>query len=152
MEYIPNTAGDQKEMLRTIGVSSLEDLLSHIPVGVRFKRELNLPKPLSELELLAEMHALGGMNANTSEYASFLGAGAYDHFIPSVVPHVLSRSEFYTAYTPYQSEMSQGSLQSIYEYQTLICELTGMEVANASMYDGASAMAEAALMATRIRV
>ena len=150
MEYIPNTAGDQKEMLRTIGVSSLEDLLSHIPVGVRFKRELNLPKPLSELELLAEMHALGGMNANTSEYASFLGAGAYDHFIPSIVPHVLSRSEFYTAYTPYQDEMSQGSLQTIYEYQTLICELTGMEVANASMYDGASATAEAALMATRI--
>ena len=150
MEYIPNTAGDQKEMLRTIGVSSLEDLLSHIPANVRLKRELNLPKSLSELELLAEMHTLGGMNANTSEYASFLGAGAYDHFIPSVVPHVLSRSEFYTAYTPYQAEMSQGSLQSIYEYQTLICELTGMEVANASMYDGASAMAEAALMATRI--
>src|SRR3990170_3315537 len=150
MEYIPNTAGEQKEMLKALGVSSPEDLLSHIPANVRLKRELNLPKSLSELELLAEMHTLGGMNANTSEYASFLGAGAYDHFIPSVVPHVLSRSEFYTAYTPYQAEMSQGSLQTIYEYQTLICELTGMEVANASMYDGASAMAEAALMAVRI--
>ena len=150
MEYIPNTAEDQKEMLKIIGVSSIEDLLSNIPSDVRLKRGLNLPKPLSELELLNELKALSNMNANTNDYVSFLGAGAYDHFIPSVVPHILSRSEFYTAYTPYQAEMSQGLLQTIYEYQTLICELTGMEVANASMYDGASAMAEAAMMATRI--
>src|SRR4030067_1955488 len=150
MEYIPNTAGEQKEMLKALGVSSPEDLLSHIPANVRLKRELNLPKPIAELDLLAEMHTLGGMNATTCDCASFLGAGAYDHFIPSVVPHVLSRSEFYTAYTPYQAEMSQGALQTIYEYQTMICELTGMEVSNASMYDGASAMAEAALMAVRI--
>src|SRR3989304_9665896 len=150
MEYIPNTSEDQKEMLKVIGVSSIEDLLCDIPYEVRLKKDINLPEPLSELELLKEMKSLSSMNANTEDFISFLGAGAYDHFIPSVVSHVLSRSEFYTAYTPYQAEMSQGSLQSIYEYQTLICELTGMEVANASMYDGASAMAEAALMATRI--
>ncbi len=150
MEYIPNTTEDQKKMLKVIGVSSIEDLLSNIPSDVRLKRELNLPKPISEFELLKEINALGNQNAHTGDYISFLGAGAYDHFIPSVVSHVVSRSEFYTAYTPYQAEMSQGFLQTIYEYQTMICELTGMEVANASMYDGASAMAEAALMAARI--
>lgn len=150
MEYIPNTAEDRKEMLKTIGVSSVEDLLSVIPAGVRLKRELNLPEPLSEMDLLKEIKTLSDANANTADWVSFLGAGAYDHFIPSVVPHILSRSEFYTAYTPYQAEMSQGFLQTIYEFQTMICELTGMEVANASMYDGASAMAEAALMALRI--
>lgn len=150
MEYIPNTLEDQREMLKTIGASSIEDLLCNIPPEVRLKRELNLPESLSEIELLSEIKGLSDMNAHTGEYISFLGAGAYDHFIPSVVPHILSRSEFYTAYTPYQGEMSQGLLQTIYEYQTMICELTGMEVANASMYDGASAMAEAALMAIRI--
>ena len=150
MEYIPNTPEDQREMLKAIGVSSIEDLLRDIPVEVRLKKDLNLPEPLSELELLKEMKNLSSMNANTEDFISFLGAGAYDHFIPSVVSHILSRSEFYTAYTPYQAEMSQGFLQTIYEYQTMICELTGMEVANASMYDGASAMAEAALMGTRI--
>ena len=150
MEYIPNTAEDQKEMLKTIGVSSIEDLFCNIPADVKLKRGLNLPGPMSELELLKEVRALSSMNANTVDYVCFLGAGAYDHFIPSVVPHILSRSEFYTAYTPYQAEMSQGLLQTIYEYQTMICELTGMEVANASMYDGASAVAEAALMAARV--
>lgn len=150
MEYIPNTIENQKEMLKVIGVSSIEDLLCDIPKEVRLKKDLNLPEPLSEFELIKEMKKLSRMNANTEDYISFLGAGAYDHFIPSVVPHILSRSEFYTAYTPYQAEMSQGFLQTIYEYQTMICELTGMEVANASMYDGASAMAEAALMGTRI--
>ncbi|HBI23435.1 MAG TPA: glycine dehydrogenase, partial [Nitrospiraceae bacterium] len=132
MEYIPNTPEDQREMLKAIGVSSIEDLLRDIPVEVRLKKDLNLPEPLSELELLKEMKNLSSMNANTEDFISFLGAGAYDHFIPSVVSHVLSRSEFYTAYTPYQAEMSQGFLQTIYEYQTMICELTGMEVANAS--------------------
>lgn len=150
MEYIPNTADDRREMLKTIGVSSVEDLLRVIPAGVRLKRELDLPEPLSELDLLKEIKTLSDADANTADWVSFLGAGAYDHFIPSVVPHILSRSEFYTAYTPYQAEMSQGFLQTIYEFQTMICELTGMEVANASMYDGASAMAEAALMALRI--
>ncbi len=150
MEYIPNTAYDQKEMLNTIGVSSVEELFSNIPPDLRLKRDLNIPDALSELELLKYVSVLGGMNAHTGEYVPFLGGGAYDHFIPSVVPHIVSRSEFYTAYTPYQAEMSQGVLQTIYEYQTMICELTGMEVSNASMYDGASAMAEAALMAARI--
>lgn len=150
MEYIPNTANDQKEMLNTIGVSSIAELFNYIPDDLRLKRDLNILPALSELELLNYVGVLGGMNAHTGEYASFLGGGAYDHFIPSVVPHIVSRSEFYTAYTPYQAEMSQGVLQTIYEYQTMICELTGMEVSNASMYDGATAMAEAALMATRI--
>src|SRR3972149_2563404 len=150
MEYIPNTTNDQKEMLNTIGVSSVKELFSNIPPGLRLKRDLNIPDALSEYELLKDVNALGGMNAHAGEYATFLGAGAYDHFIPSVIPHIVSRSEFYTAYTPYQAEMSQGVLQTIYEYQTMICELTGMEVSNASMYDGASAMAEAALMAARI--
>src|SRR3989304_6815086 len=150
MEYIPNTPEDQREMLKAIGVSSIEDLLCDIPAEVRLKKDLNLPEPLSELELLKEMKNLSSMNANTEDFISFLGAGAYDHFIPSVVSHVLSRSEFYTAYTPYQAEMSQGFLQTIYEYQTMFCELTGMEVANASMYDGASATAEAAPMACRV--
>lgn len=150
MEYIPNTPEDRKEMLSTIGVSSFEELISNIPAGVRLKGELKLNAPLSELEVLRDMKSLSRLNASTDEFIYFLGAGAYDHFIPSVVPHILSRSEFYTAYTPYQAEMSQGLLQTIFEYQTMICELTGMEVANASMYDGASAMAEAALMAARI--
>ncbi len=150
MEYIPNTSEDRKSMLSVIGVSSFDKLISNIPDEVRLGRELNLSAPLSELEVLRELKSLSNMNANTDDFVSFLGAGAYDHFIPSVVPHILSRSEFYTAYTPYQAEMSQGLLQSIFEYQTMICELTGMEVANASMYDGASAMAEAAMMAIRI--
>ncbi|MBI5756603.1 MAG: aminomethyl-transferring glycine dehydrogenase subunit GcvPA, partial [Nitrospirae bacterium] len=150
MEYIPNTIEDQTEMLKAVGVSSVEELFDNIPVDVRLKRDLNIPDAVSEFELLKDVNILGGMNAHTGDYVSFLGGGAYDHFIPSVVPHIISRSEFYTAYTPYQAEMSQGVLQTIYEYQTMICELTGMEVANASMYDGASAMAEAALMAARI--
>lgn len=150
MEYIPNTVEDQKKMLEAIGASSIEDLLGSVSSDVRLKRELNLPEPLSELELLREIKGLSRMNASAEDFVPFLGGGAYDHFIPAVLSHVLSRSEFYTAYTPYQAEMSQGVLQTIYEYQTMICELTGMEVANASMYDGASAMAEAALMATRV--
>jgi len=150
MEYIPNTPEDRMEMLEVIGVSDIEELLSSIPAEVRLEGELDLPEPLSELELLEEIKRRSDANANASDWVCFLGGGAYDHFIPSVVSHILSRSEFYTAYTPYQAEMSQGFLQTIYEFQTMICELTGMEVANASMYDGASAMAEAALMASRI--
>ncbi len=150
MEYIPNTPDDQTEMLNVIGVSSFDELISNIPAEIRLKGELNLSAPLSELEVMSELKSLSNMNANADDFTSFLGAGAYDHFIPSVVPHIISRSEFYTAYTPYQAEMSQGVLQTIFEYQTMICELTGMEVSNASMYDGASAMAEAAMMAIRI--
>ncbi len=150
MSYVPNTEKDKKEMLRAIGVDDIEKLLTDIPDEVRLKKELNLPHPLSEIELKKEMLSLSEKNADLLHYTSFLGAGAYDHYIPSVVEHMVSRSEFYTAYTPYQAEASQGMLQSIYEFQSMICEITGMEAANASMYDGASAAAEAAMMAIRI--
>ncbi len=145
--YLPNTEADRGVMLREIGVGSVGDLFADIPKEARFQGRLNLPEALSEPELIAHMKGLAGRNADASGWTVFLGGGSYDHFIPSVVGHVLGRSEFYTAYTPYQPEVSQGVLQSIYEYQSLICRLTGMDVSNASMYDGASAMAEAALIA-----
>ena len=150
MEYISNTADEQREMLKFIGVSSTEELLKDIPSEIRLNRKYHLPRALSEAELKTELLRMSERNADLIHHASFLGAGAYDHFIPSVVGHLISRSEFYTSYTPYQAEMSQGMLQTIYEFQTMICELTGMEVANASLYDGASAVAEAAIMALRI--
>ncbi len=149
MEYIPNTAAEQNEMLETIGVSSFEALLE-IPEAFRLKRPLSLPPALSQMELRREMLDLSRKNRNMDDMLSFLGGGSYDHFIPSTVDHVISRSEFYTAYTPYQAELSQGLLQTIYEYQTMVCRLTGMEVSGASLYDGASALAEAALMAMRL--
>ncbi|RJQ05870.1 MAG: aminomethyl-transferring glycine dehydrogenase subunit GcvPA [Bacillota bacterium] len=145
--YLPNTDADRKAMLAEMGLGSMEDLFADIPAEVRFKGSMKLPPALSEPELVRHMKELAGMNADAGSWVVFLGGGSYDHFIPSVVGHVVGRSEFYTAYTPYQPEVSQGVLQSIYEYQTLICRLTDMEVSNASMYDGASAMAEAALIA-----
>ena len=147
MRYIPNTAGQRAEMLEDIGIGSVEELFSGIPHSLRLNRSLQLPDALSEIELMAHMRELAGKNADADGYTCFLGAGAYDHYIPSVVKHLTSRQEFYTAYTPYQPEISQGTLQAIFEYQTMIKELTGMEVANASMYDGATAAAEAAAMA-----
>jgi glycine dehydrogenase subunit 1 len=144
--YLPNTEADRRDMLAEIGLASVEGLFSDIPNEVRFRGRMNLPAALSEPELIGHMKKLAGRNANASEWTVFLGGGAYDHFIPSVVGHVLGRSEFYTAYTPYQPEVSQGVLQAIYEYQSMIVRLTGMDVSNASMYDGASAMAEAALI------
>lgn len=147
MRYLPNTERDRELMLRAIGVGSVADLFADIPDEVRFRGRLNLPPALSEPELAAHMKRLAARNADADEYACFLGGGAYDHYIPAVVDHVISRSEFYTAYTPYQPEISQGTLQAIFEYQTAICELTGMDVANASVYDGATAVAEAVLMA-----
>jgi len=147
MSYVPNTENDRKEMLKQIGVESFEGLIQCIPDSVRLKEELKLPPPLSELQLTKLLTDLSAQNKNTSQFISFLGGGAYDHFIPAVVDHIISRSEYYTAYTPYQAEVSQGTLQTIYEFQSLICELTGMDVANASMYDGATAVAEAALLA-----
>lgn len=150
MEYIPNTKEQREEMLKVIGVNCVEDLLKDIPNVLELKTELNLPRPLTELELKREISKLSRMNKHSGDMVHFLGGGAYDHYIPSAVSHLIFRSEFYTAYTPYQAEMSQGVLQSIYEFQTFISELTGMEVANASMYDGASALAEAAWMATRV--
>lgn len=145
--YISNTPQQQLGMLNDLGLNSTEDLFQDIPQEVRLKRALNLPSALSEMELVKLMAGKAGKNFNLDDYSCFLGAGAYDHFVPSVIDHILSRQEFYTAYTPYQPEISQGTLQSIFEYQTMICELTGMDVANASMYDGASALAEAGIMA-----
>ncbi len=149
MPYIPHTEADRQEMLAAIGVERIEDLFVDVPEGVRFP-DLDLPDPVSEQEILAELTALSEENADAGHLACFLGAGAYNHFVPSVVGHIVSRSEFYTAYTPYQPEISQGTLQSIFEYQSMICALTGMEVANASHYDGATSTAEAVIMALNV--
>ncbi len=148
-QYIPNTDADRQAMLKTIGVPFSSNLFNDIPTKFRDPL-LRLPAPLSELELKRELEAIAARNVTSQEYSWFLGAGSYRHFIPSVVQHITGRSEFYTAYTPYQPEISQGTLQTIFEFQSLVCELTGMEVANAGMYDGATALAEAALMACRI--
>ncbi|WP_231705808.1 aminomethyl-transferring glycine dehydrogenase subunit GcvPA [Effusibacillus lacus] len=134
-------------MLKTLGIQSVEELFSDIPEAVRLKRDLNIPAAWSEIELYRHFAAMAGKNANLEEYVSFLGAGAYQHYIPATVDAIVSRSEFYTAYTPYQPEISQGILQAIFEYQTMVCQLTGMDVSNASMYDGPSALAEAGIMA-----
>jgi glycine dehydrogenase subunit 1 len=145
IRYLPHTGEDIRKMLDTIGVKKVEELFQTIPKEYRLSKPLNLPEPLSEPDLLRHLQGLQVPMMN-----SFLGAGAYHHFVPSVVSHLVSRSEFYTAYTPYQPEISQGTLQAIFEYQTLVCQLTGMEVSNASLYDGASSLAEAVLMANRI--
>lgn len=147
MAYTPHTPADREQMLAAVGVASVDDLFADIPAGVRASR-FAVPPPLSEQEVRAELSRLAGRNRIA--HVSFLGAGAYRHLVPSVVGEVIGRSEFSTAYTPYQPEVSQGTLQSIYEFQSLICELTGMEVATASHYDGATATAEAALMACRL--
>jgi glycine dehydrogenase subunit 1 len=145
IRYIPHTEEDIQKMLETIGLKKGEDLFEAVPKEFRLSKPLNLPEPRSEPDLIRHLQGLQG-----SIFSSFLGAGAYQHFIPAVVSALTSRSEFYTAYTPYQPEISQGTLQGIFEYQTLMCQLTGMEVSNASIYDGASSLAEAVLMARRI--
>ncbi|KMK93773.1 aminomethyl-transferring glycine dehydrogenase subunit GcvPA [Rossellomorea marisflavi] len=144
--YLPMTDQDQREMLDSIGVDSVDALFEDIPEEVRFKGDYNIKKAKSETELVKELSALAAKNADLRSHASFLGAGVYDHYMPIIVDHVLSRSEFYTAYTPYQPEISQGELQAIFEFQTMICELTGMDVANSSMYDGGTSLAEAAML------
>ena len=144
--YLPMTETDKQAMLETIGVTSVDELFSDIPEQIRFKREYNIKKAKSESALLKELTQLAAKNADLRSNTSFLGAGVYDHYIPVIVDHVISRSEFYTAYTPYQPEISQGELQAIFEFQTMICELTGMDVANSSMYDGGTALAEAAML------
>src|SRR5580698_384213 len=150
VSYVLNTPEDQKAMLAKIGVASIEDLFAPIPSALRLNRPLNIPPALGEMELEQHISLLASRNQAASDAVCFLGGGAYDHFIPSVVDAVAGRGEFYTAYTPYQAEASQGTLQAIFEYQTLMCELTGMEVANASLYEGGSSVAEAVLMALGI--
>ena len=147
--YIPNTDADRRKMLETLGLDSLEELFDVIPAEKRYP-DLALPRPLAEMDVKKLLRGLAEKNADLDHHPSFLGAGAYHHFVPAVVDHVLRRGEFYTAYTPYQPEASQGTLTSIYEFQTMVCELTGMDAANASMYDGATALAEAGLMAARV--
>jgi glycine dehydrogenase subunit 1 len=147
MRYLSTTPAQRAEMLRAIGVEDVEALLERIPAKARLGRELAVPAAMAEGELVAHLRALAERNADADRYATFLGAGAYDHYVPSMINHMLLRSEFFTAYTPYQPEASQGTLRSIYEYQTMLSELTGMDVTNASLYDGGSALAEAALMA-----
>jgi glycine dehydrogenase subunit 1 len=149
LRYIPNSPEERSEMLEAMGLGSAEELFDSIPEDLRLKRPLNTPAPLSEIELLGRFEEMGTRNAGARRI-SFMGGGAYSHYIPTVVDHILSRSEFFTAYTPYQPEISQGTLQVIFEFQTLVCQLTGMEVANASMYDGSTALAEAVLMAERV--
>jgi glycine dehydrogenase subunit 1 len=146
MPYLPHTQSERKEMLRAAGVKKIEELFPGIPEARRFPK-LKLPDPVSEPEVLAELRYLAEGNTQAQATACFLGAGAYHHFIPAAIDHLLLRGEFYTAYTPYQPEISQGTLQSIFEFQTLIAALTGMEVANASHYDGATAAAEAVILA-----
>ncbi|MDD3023665.1 MAG: aminomethyl-transferring glycine dehydrogenase subunit GcvPA [Syntrophomonadaceae bacterium] len=147
MKYTPNPPAVVEEMLQTIGLNSLEDLFIDIKDDLKIKNGLKLTAGMGEMELRQQLKSLAAGNINTENYPCFLGAGAYDHYIPAALEQLLLRSEFYTAYTPYQPEISQGILQSIFEYQTMICKLTGMDVANASMYDGGSALAEACNLA-----
>ncbi len=149
MRFLPHSNQEIAAMLDAIGVEKIEDLFSGIPENCRLPRDLQLSGPLSEADLLRHLQALAAANRVDESWNRFLGGGYYDHHIPAVIDHLISRSEFYTAYTPYQPEISQGTLQAIFEFQTLICQLSGMEVANASLYDGASACAEAVLMALR---
>ncbi len=149
MRYIPNSPEERQEMLEFVGLKSADELFRSIPQDAQLNRALKVTEPLAEPTLIAGFEALAAKNTGTQK-PSFLGAGAYSHYSPTVVDYFLQRSEFFTSYTPYQPEISQGTLQYIFEFQTLVCQLTGMEVANASMYDGSTAMAEAFLMAQRV--
>ena len=149
MRYIPNSPEERQEMLRSLGLGAAEELFDSIPAEIRLSAPLKTPDALSEIELLERFETLAARNA-AARRPSFLGAGAYSHYAPTIVDALIQRSEFFTAYTPYQPEISQGTLQAIFEFQTLVCQLTGMDVANASMYDGSTAMAEAVLMAERV--
>lgn len=149
MRYFPLSPDDRREMLTTLGISDIKDLFADIPPAIRFQGEFHIPT-LSEPEVTQRLEGLADKNENTKSTPSFLGGGIYQHYIPAAIKHLVMRSEFYTAYTPYQAEVSQGTLQAIFEYQTMICLLTGMDVTNASIYDGATAVAEAALMARAV--
>src|SRR5438067_7151873 len=148
MRYLPKSPADREVMLREIGVRNIDELFSHIPAEYRLRRDLKIPTQRSEAEIVDYFRARAAENA--AGFATFLGAGVYYHYRPVIIDSLISRGEFLTAYTPYQAEISQGTLQSIFEFQTMICELTGMEVANASMYDGSTAAAEAVMMAVRL--
>lgn len=145
--YLPDTKQDQQAMLQFLNKESIDALFDDLPSAIELNEALAIPDAISEPILMKKMQQLSLQNINTNQHAFFLGAGTYDHFIPSVVNHIISRSEFYTAYTPYQPEISQGELQAIFEFQTMVCELTGMDVANSSMYDGFTSVAEAAALA-----
>ncbi|HYG71586.1 MAG TPA: aminomethyl-transferring glycine dehydrogenase subunit GcvPA [Actinomycetota bacterium] len=147
MKFAPHTDDDVREMLGAIGLDSLDELFDQIPPGVRLDRPLDLPEGISEMELLADLRGLAARNRHADDLVCFAGAGAYDHYVPAVVWALAGRSEFYTSYTPYQPELSQGVLQALFEYQSMICELTELEVSNASLYDGATALAEAVNLA-----
>ncbi|MCA9428081.1 MAG: hypothetical protein KC994_23585, partial [Candidatus Omnitrophica bacterium] len=149
MPYTPHTPDDIQDMLSSIGVSNVKDLFHEIPAAL-LDPEIDLPEPLTEEEIRTEMRRLGDKNKPVNSYLSFVGGGAYERIRPSLIDTITSRAEFATSYTPYQAEVSQGTLQFIFEFQSMIAGLTGMEAANASMYDGASALAEAALMAMRV--
>lgn len=151
MRYIPTTPDEQKKMLETAGAKSLDELFACIPDALKLKRPLDLPEGMSENRVLDELQRLASLNHPAADAISFLGGGSYAHYVPAVVNHMLLREEFFTSYTPYQPETSQGTLQNIFEYQTMMCQLTGMEVSNASLYDGASALAEGVLMAQRLK-
>ena len=146
--YLPGTEKDLKIMLDRIGVASVDDLFKAVPADVKLKNDLELEPALSEIDVRRRLGALANKNTTVDEMACFLGAGAYDHYVPTTVKHIISRSEFYTAYTPYQPEVAQGTLQSVWEYQSMMTMLTGMEVSNVSMYDGPTAAAEGAMLAT----
>src|SRR6478736_203616 len=150
MPYFYNTSDDIAAMLQAIGVSSIDELFACVPDELRLKRPLNVPPAFSEMELAQQLQSLAAKNSHTGQKVCFLGGGAYDHFVPAVVDAIASRGEFYTSYTPYQPEVSQGNLQVMFEYQTLICQLTGMDVSNASLYDGGSAAAEGVLLAMSV--
>ncbi len=151
MPFIPHTDEDVEQMLDRIGVETVEELFSTIPQQIHQQQETNIPEDLSEQDVIRTVQKMAERNRDCSRLRCFLGGGTYHHYIPPAVPQILSRSELYTSYTPYQAEFSQGTLQSMFEFQTMVCELFGMEVSNASMYDGAQAAAEAVLMALRIR-
>ncbi len=151
MKFTPHNEEEKKKMLEKIGITSIDELFSHIPPTIRLKELLSLPPGATEVEVVKLLNEVKKKNKTTDDFISFLGAGAYDHAIPTVISHITSRSEYYTAYTPYQAEVSQGTLQTIFEYQSLICALFNMDISNASMYDGAQSLAEACLMAVAIK-
>src|ERR1700678_4669212 len=148
MRYLPKSDEERRQMLAEIGAASINDLFSSIPAEYRLDRDLIVPRQQAESEIVEYFRAAGQKNA--TDYASFLGAGAYRHYRPVIIDALVQRGEFLTSYTPYQAEITQGTLQAIFEFQTMICELTGMEIANASMYDGSTGAAEAVMMAVRV--